>query len=985
MSQEAWEQHFFQFLDDKIDDTTRAAFLQSGVLSDETIGLAGLAADVFELDISNADRVMDGFGHIMDLSKYLTAIGVSELASFFENALGVPYYVGIRYQNRPYDVERNPRSSEPEYPWFQDLIGEKGPPDSVSDFSTYIRLVINGILESGVDHSRRTAVVCLNNPVSPDDSIAYFTGTVSYGGSTNYIDIPYSPGAGPLGQTSPEFPISTDELDYTVFIPGVSWFRNTDISTDDNYAFIGTVTGAGAGNTPTVFDITGQRPTFLISLDRAYRANSTDDPAPGRTIFADKKAVRVKQAAASSGAEDWLNEALRVDQLSQGGAWLSKGASVVGGYHEGGDGRQAGWSHYMLLSDGVGGDLETSEAFDALVGTPTVVLSRVGVDLLTFSDLFDAYRGMVLISGTISASYDGYYYIAGNLLIDRFDLEYPDGAAVSFPAGIGGQIQIMFPAVTSLLGDWVQAASSYIDTESHYLAFPRYANGQVINCSGDPVDPGRTFFQSFRNSEDGKKNRFAEMYYGRFLMRGGGSSQIGYNWRDEIVSGHAQITVDKIDDRHFSSGHKPEENAQEWGFDYRGAHFAKSTSDDVAGHQLGQSVRLPMWWYDSGADEYTIEENFTVFSATTLTFSSGTFDNTNMPFDASVFPNGILAEIEFDSPDESDSGLYFCYDKPTTARIEFKTVNGGSPSFNGGATGKARFYGGVVAGSVDTSNMTSMADSFMLNLVSPNMKMGGVRYNHRADDAIGSTDLLYALWLVNVDSPMFSIRDGGVTFARAFTTKSPSAVGNLTQWDQIDSSLYTGDLTTFDEIELNEDSNIITLPTDIANANVIERKGGSSWTVTKAINIFKIVCNETAGGLLAWDSPTGSFHLAQQVADEAGKISFILPHGVTLNSIAVYVDPFTGDGTAASFGVEVWRKAHLSTTGQSLRSTGMLYASSAALHNLVVSVDQNNVIDNSEYTYWVQIRGSDSVGDLVYTMRGQYTTTKLGEHLFDCF
>jgi len=104
MPQEAWNLHFYQFLDNKINDTTRAAFLQSGVLSDSTIGIAGPAVDVFSLDISLADRVMDGSGHIMDLGDYLTITGLSDVRSFFENALGVDYYVGIRYQEKPDDV-----------------------------------------------------------------------------------------------------------------------------------------------------------------------------------------------------------------------------------------------------------------------------------------------------------------------------------------------------------------------------------------------------------------------------------------------------------------------------------------------------------------------------------------------------------------------------------------------------------------------------------------------------------------------------------------------------------------------------------------------------------------------------------------------------------------------------------------------------------------------------------------------------------------
>ena len=232
MPQEAWADHLLDYLNVKINDTTRAAFLQPGILSDKSIDLTSSADDTFSLDISEADRGVDGLGEILDLGEVASSFYENVP---FENENAVDYYVGFRYASVPDDAERNPRSTEPAYPWYLDSIGEVGNPDSVTDNTTYIRLILNGIFESGVDHRGKSVTVWLNKPVSPSATVAYYNGTVAYSAPNNYVDIPYSPGAGPLGQTAPTFPISTTALDYSVWVKVVSWFRNTDIISMHSY------------------------------------------------------------------------------------------------------------------------------------------------------------------------------------------------------------------------------------------------------------------------------------------------------------------------------------------------------------------------------------------------------------------------------------------------------------------------------------------------------------------------------------------------------------------------------------------------------------------------------------------------------------------------------------------------------------------------------------------------------------------------------
>ncbi len=175
--QEGWENYFFTFLDAKINDTTRATFLSAGILDDEPIGLSSSVNDTITFDLTNADRGIDNDGHIVDLGNLASSLYEDYP---FENATGDTYYFGFRYQTVPDDIENNPRLIKPQYPWYLETIGELGNPDNVTDNTTDITLEIDGILENGVDHSGRPFRVWLINPVSPVDSIGYYSGTVAY-------------------------------------------------------------------------------------------------------------------------------------------------------------------------------------------------------------------------------------------------------------------------------------------------------------------------------------------------------------------------------------------------------------------------------------------------------------------------------------------------------------------------------------------------------------------------------------------------------------------------------------------------------------------------------------------------------------------------------------------------------------------------------------------------------------------------------------
>jgi hypothetical protein len=77
-----------------------------------------------------------------------------------------------------------------------------------------------------------------------------------------------------------------------VHVKGASWKRGAGtILGDNDYAFIGEITGNGPAAIPAVFDIGNQFAVFIITLQRAYDSIGS---GAGRVILANDGAVKIK-------------------------------------------------------------------------------------------------------------------------------------------------------------------------------------------------------------------------------------------------------------------------------------------------------------------------------------------------------------------------------------------------------------------------------------------------------------------------------------------------------------------------------------------------------------------------------------------------------------------------------------------------------------------------------------------------------------------
>lgn len=388
--------HFLDYLSDKIDERTSAIFQQtSGVLDSDEIDILPDGADQFQLDLTSASRVVVGTGEIIDLSLIGGPDKTTDIQ--FENALAVVYYVGVRYMSLEDGIELNPRTGDPEYPQLKDTYGEKGNPVSVTDDpGVDITLNVNSIFESGVDHSGRTVKVFLVDPVSAVESIAYFEGTVVYNAPNNEIVIPYSGSDGPLGQDTGVDPPSTTPTDYIVAQEGVTWRRNTDLSLDNTYAFIGTVTGAGAGNPPAVFDVSGQIPIFINTLQSAY--DGATGSGSGRKINVADGAVHLGSTALTG---DDHNSMLRLSKLGATDETQFMLELLLGG--------EAAIPIAILEPLADGANLFTVEAANQS-GVRTLDFTRGGVDLSNTGLRLNFKLAVVLLKNGPDVGVDGGLY-----------------------------------------------------------------------------------------------------------------------------------------------------------------------------------------------------------------------------------------------------------------------------------------------------------------------------------------------------------------------------------------------------------------------------------------------------------------------------------------------------------------------------------------------------------------------------------------------
>lgn len=218
---------------------------RGGCVYDSALSLVSGGNDA--VTISGTSLATDGHGHLLDVA---TSGFASTLR--FQNTAAVQYEVGLHYAEVPSGIQINPRTGLPEFVGWDEQVGESGTPNLVTDNGNgTITFRVNSVTESGVSNAGRKVRVYKNipGPNATTEAVAIEELTVSWTGSNNEVTT-----AAAFGQDT----VSTTAADYTVVLMGPTIKRNTSLYDVDGYAFLGTVTGGGAGSPPSGYDITDQ-------------------------------------------------------------------------------------------------------------------------------------------------------------------------------------------------------------------------------------------------------------------------------------------------------------------------------------------------------------------------------------------------------------------------------------------------------------------------------------------------------------------------------------------------------------------------------------------------------------------------------------------------------------------------------------------------------------------------------------------------------
>ncbi len=238
------DERLLSYLQTLVQESLERSF-SSGIVYDTALSLSASGADAF--DVGGTSLATDGLGRLLDIAASGFASGIT-----FENTAAIVYDVALHFATVPDGVQINPLKGLPEYISEEEVIGESADPSTVVDNGSTITFGVDSVAEASVSHAGRTVRVFKKAPLGKNATtagVAIEDVTVVFTGSVNQITT-----TGVLGQDT----VSTTASDYTVVLLGPTVRRNTALLGALSYAFLGTVTGIGAGGTPTTFDTTDQ-------------------------------------------------------------------------------------------------------------------------------------------------------------------------------------------------------------------------------------------------------------------------------------------------------------------------------------------------------------------------------------------------------------------------------------------------------------------------------------------------------------------------------------------------------------------------------------------------------------------------------------------------------------------------------------------------------------------------------------------------------
>ena len=270
---------FFDYLDKQSRTMAERVYATGSTFGTET-ALVADGVDQIKLAGYPPDSVsaVDGLGRFLDFRQRTS--DVEDI--HFENTLGTEYEVSVQQAPLPGGVFVNPADGMPAWNYYEDIVGFLGTPDLVTDnLDGTITFEVDSITESGHNNHGRQVYVYKNTITKSalTDQLAKQLCTTVYTGGKNKITTTLvgAGGAGTFGQVT----VSTTPSHYTVILVGPRVGVDLDLRESTSACFLGTVTGAGLGNAPTVFAMAAQNVfdfdlTLLSDITRLEPASGID-------------------------------------------------------------------------------------------------------------------------------------------------------------------------------------------------------------------------------------------------------------------------------------------------------------------------------------------------------------------------------------------------------------------------------------------------------------------------------------------------------------------------------------------------------------------------------------------------------------------------------------------------------------------------------------------------------------------------------------
>jgi hypothetical protein len=402
---------FFDYLATEILETAQRIWGSRRGVFGEAV-LQGDGANKFKI-FDVPFEMLDGDGHVLILES------ADAQAVQFENALGVTYYAAARHCLVPSGIQRNPRTGVAHYDLLRDSVGVTGVPNLVTQVGSTLTVRVDSVFETGVSHAGRKVTVWMNTPFSLDEGVAIERDlTVAWEGGYNVVHT-----SGILGQGS----VSTVVGDYAVAATGVTVRRNTDLRAVSPYAFLGKITGVGAGGTPSAFDTSdqidvssGMNPT----LDTAY--DGEVGSGAGRVITVDSGAVELNTpSAVGEDSGDSMRAQLRLNRMGSSDYFQAMLQLLCGDT-----------SHLPIsaLQAVVHGSKMTRSTAVSLSGSNLVTFTAVGIDVTDVNVRCNKKLHVLLLEDCPQAG----LYLLDTFTVNSINVRALDGSAPSsWPAGTG--------------------------------------------------------------------------------------------------------------------------------------------------------------------------------------------------------------------------------------------------------------------------------------------------------------------------------------------------------------------------------------------------------------------------------------------------------------------------------------------------------------------------------------------------------------------